>query len=107
MTLAQVKAAIDRGDDIRLYDANSLKSHLASQVQGAIWLRYDDVSVEKLPASKAATLAFYCCNPLCRASPLAAKRMRRSGYTNVWTMPAGISGWKNAGMPVVTGDRAC
>lgn len=106
MSVAEVKAAIDGGIEIHIYDANSQKSYLAGHVPSAKWVEYDTVAASALPASKNAKLVFYCYNPLCTASPLAARRARELGYTNVWTMPAGITGWRDAGMPVVAGDHA-
>jgi len=48
---------------------------------------------------------FYCSGPLCRKAPLAARRAKGFGYTDVRVMSAGISGWMAARLPTESGDR--
>ena len=45
-------------------------------------------------------------NPLCGASPLAAKNALELGYRNVWLLPEGITGWRAGQMPIVSGANA-
>ena len=69
-------------------------------IPGAVLLtsssQYD---VKELPAAKDTKLVFYCANEKCGASHAAAKRAMENGYTNVAVLPAGITGWKQAGQP--------
>lgn len=106
LTVAQVKAMIDRKDAVAIFDVNGHKSYLAGHIPGAQWIAFDQVTAAKLPKSKDAKLLFYCYNPLCGASPLAAKTALSLGYRNVWLMPAGITGWRAAHMPVISGVAA-
>ena len=70
-------------------------------VPGAVLLTSSSsYDVKELPADKASKLVFYCANEKCGASHAAAKKASEAGYTNVAVMPAGISGWKQAGNPV-------
>ena len=102
-TAADVKGMLDRKEAVFIYDANERESFLAGHIPGAQWIQFDAVTAAKLPKSKDAKLLFYCYNPQCGASPLAAKMALSLGYHNVWLMPEGITGWRSAHMPVVVG----
>ena len=105
LSVSDVKQMIDRNEAVYLYDANDRQSYLDGHVPGAIWVSYDAVGTADLPAAKDAKLVFYCYNPMCGASHLAAKRARELGYRNVLRMPEGIVGWRDAKMPVVSGPN--
>lgn len=55
----------------------------------------------ELPPQKDVPLVFYCANVRCLASEVAARRAIDAGYTNVFTLPVGISGWTADGNVVV------
>lgn len=103
LTVVDVKNALDRKENIYIVDANERESYLAGHIPGAQWVRYDAVATTNLPTSKDTKLVFYCYNPRCGASPLAAKTALALGYRHVWLMPEGITGWRSAGMPIVSG----
>ena len=64
---------------------------------------FDEYNVSKeLPASKDASLVFYCANTHCMASHAAAERAVDAGYTHVAVMADGIQGWKKAGQKTAT-----
>ncbi|MCB9654692.1 MAG: rhodanese-like domain-containing protein [Deltaproteobacteria bacterium] len=82
-------------------DANSATTRAKDGIiPGAVLLTsYDSYDAKaELPADKAGALVFYCANERCGASKVAAKRAMTAGYTNVAILPAGIQGWKKAGM---------
>ncbi|MCC7382043.1 MAG: rhodanese-like domain-containing protein [Deltaproteobacteria bacterium] len=64
-----------------------------------------DVSKE-LPAKKDQKLVFYCANEKCGASKRAAERALDNGYVDVAVLPAGIMGWKQAGLPITQQNRS-
>jgi rhodanese-related sulfurtransferase len=103
LTVADVKGLIDGKETVYVFDANERESYLAGHIPGAQWVEYNAVTAAKLPKSKDAKVLFYCYNPQCGASPLAAKAALSLGYRNVWLMPDGITGWRSAHMPVVSG----
>lgn len=105
LTVAEVKGLIDRKEALYVFDANERESYLAGHIPGAQWIAFNAVTAEKLPKSKDAKLLFYCYNPQCGASPLAAKTALSLGYRNVWLMPDGITGWRSAHMPIVAGAK--
>lgn len=102
----ELKALIDRRAPVHIYDANGRNSYLEGHVPGARWIEYDAVTRADLPAGRDAMLVFYCYNPQCGASHLAAGQARRLGYRNVRRMPEGIVGWRAARLPVVAGPTA-
>ena len=82
------------------FDVNSRESWQAAHVPGAANLDPDSFAAAALPADKAATLVFYCSNPLCRKAPRAALRAKQLGHEDVRVMSAGIKGWLSARLPV-------
>ena len=86
-------------------DVNARQSWLRARVPGAINLDPIEYRERDLPDDKQSALVFYCSNPLCRKAPMAARRAAQMGYRNVRVMPAGISGWIAAGLPIESGER--
>lgn len=103
VTVAEVAAMLEKNETVFVFDANGRESYLKGHIPGAQWIQYDVVTSADLPESKDAKLVFYCYNPLCGASPLAAKKAVSLGYRNVWLLPEGITGWREANLPVVSG----
>jgi len=100
---ANLKSALDQGEAIRVYDANSRETYDDGHLPGATWVESDSLTAGVLPAEKDAKLVFYCANEMCMASHFAAKQALALGYTDVHVMPEGIQGWKKAGYPVERG----
>jgi rhodanese-related sulfurtransferase len=86
-----------------LFDVNPPRRWKQSHIPGAVSLDPGRMLESELPADKAAPLLFYCLEPRCGASRSAAKRAMAMGYTNAAYMPAGITGWAEANLPVETG----
>lgn len=87
-----------------VFDVNSPQSWSQAHVPGAKRLDPEAFTPSDLPTDKAATLVFYCSNPMCRKAPNAAKRAKAMGWTNVLVMDAGITGWTNASLPTESLD---
>lgn len=88
---------------LTIIDVNAAQSWLRARVPGALNLGVD-FDAAALPPDLAHALVFYCSNPLCRKAPGAARRAKKLGYTNVFVMSAGISGWTDARLPVHSGN---
>ena len=75
-------------------------------IEGAVNvpLRTIATSLDLLPADKGAPIVIYCKAGTRGAIAMAAVQML--GYTNVRNMAGGITGWLNAGFPVVGGAAA-
>jgi rhodanese-related sulfurtransferase len=84
---------------IGVIDVNSLQSFSKAHVPGARHLDPVAFAASDLPADPAATLVFYCSNPMCRKAPNAARRAKQMGYADVRVLSAGISGWVGDGLP--------
>jgi rhodanese-related sulfurtransferase len=84
-------------------DVNSPQSWRSARVPGSRNLDPAGYGESELPADKAATVVFYCSNPLCRKAPNAARRAAKLGYADVRVMSAGISGWISAKLPTESG----
>ena len=80
-------------------DVNEADNYTFAHIPGAKLLAYDAIKPEDLPADKSIPLVFYCWSPECPAADLAAKTAVSLGHTDVAYMPAGITGWQDAGLP--------
>jgi rhodanese-related sulfurtransferase len=88
---------------VSVFDVNSRASWLAAHVPGARHLDHERFSESELPEDRKRALVFYCSNPLCRKAPLVARRARKAGFSEVFVLSAGISGWLAAGLPTESG----
>jgi len=84
---------------VRVIDVNEADNFAYAHVPGAKLLAYDAIKPEDLPADKTTPLVFYCWSPECPAAGMAAKTAVSLGHTDVACMPAGITGWQDAGLP--------
>jgi rhodanese-related sulfurtransferase len=89
---------------VSVIDVNSRQSWMKAHVPGAVNLDPADYNDSDLPPDKAASVVFYCSNPLCRKAPNAARRAGKMGYGNVMVMSAGISGWLSNKLPTEGGE---
>lgn len=88
---------------VTVCDVNAQASWERARVPGALQLDPDLSHPDLLPTDRGASLVFYCSNPLCRKAPLAARRAKGLGYTDVRVLSAGIRGWVDAGLPTESG----
>ncbi len=79
-----------------VFDCNEADMFQEAHVPGALLTIYDQVSTSILPDDKDADLVFYCYSPECPAGAIAAKTAVSLGYTHVFCMSAGITGWMDA-----------
>ena len=97
ISITDLKKAIS-DNKVTVIDVNGTDSYKAGHVPTAI--DFDaaaDKIADKLPKDKGALVVAYCGGPSCGAYKAAATKAKELGYTNVKHMPAGISGWKEAG----------
>lgn len=84
---------------IHVIDVNEADNYAFAHVPGAKLLVYDQIKPQDLPADRASKLVFYCWSPECPAAEMAAKTAAGLGFTDVYCMHAGITGWEDAGLP--------
>jgi len=101
VTIGQLAGMLESADPPHLYDANGSSTRREyGVIPGATLLPSSrEYSLSLLPESKATPLIFYCASTWCGAAETAAKRAARAGYTRVATLPEGIKGWSEAGLP--------
>jgi len=87
-----------------VFDVNSAQSFVAAHLPGAIHLNASSFPASVLPTDRDALVVFYCSNPWCRNAPLAARRAKTMGHTQVRVLGAGIQGWRESGLPLEGGQ---
>lgn len=91
---------VDASQAACIVDVNARGRWAAAHVPGARHLDPQGFTTADLPADKGALLVFYCSNPMCSKAPIAARRAKAMGFTQVRVMAPGIQGWLAAGLPV-------
>jgi rhodanese-related sulfurtransferase len=101
VTVAEL-SSLKRAKAVTVLDANDRETRARMGIiPGAILLTgSEDYSLSQLPKSKSTKLVFYCASTMCTTAEAAAQRATAAGYTNVATLPVGIKGWAEAGMPI-------
>ena len=90
--------AMLRTPNLYIYDCNEEDMFKEAHVPGAKLTVYDEVTAATLPTDLNAAVVFYCYSPECPAAATAARTAITLGHTNVYSMPAGITGWQDAGL---------
>lgn len=97
ISIKDLKKAID-AKKVTVIDVNGTDSYKDGHIPTAIdFEAKKDKLKDVLPKDKDALVVAYCGGPQCMAYKAAAKAAIAMGYTNVKHLPAGISGWKEAG----------
>jgi rhodanese-related sulfurtransferase len=86
-----------------LFDANPRPRWASGHLPGAMNLDPGAFGEHDLPRNRDAMLVFYCSDPSGAASRHAAKKALKFGFAHVFTMPAGVRGWREAGLPIEAG----
>ena len=101
VTREELKAKMDRGEDVVLVDALSPEHYASSHLPGAVNLPYEFVDeAERVLPDKGAEIVVYCMNEGCSASGEEARELTEMGYRNVRHYAAGKQDWMHAGLPV-------
>lgn len=82
--------------DAVLLDARELKEFETSHIQDALYVGYDNFSIEETSEklkNKQQTIVVYC--SLGIRSEDIAEQLKKAGYTNVFNLFGGIFEWKN------------
>jgi rhodanese-related sulfurtransferase len=83
---------------VTVIDVNGTESWQEGHIPTAIDFEANSEKLAKvLPQDKNALIVAYCGGPKCMAYKEAVKAAQKLGYKNVKHLPAGISGWKDAG----------
>ena len=103
---AELKAMLDSGAKLTLIEALPRKYYAAEHLPGAISLPLDEVRANalRLIPDHGAPVVVYCASSGCRNSHVAADELRKLGYSGVLEYTEGKAGWKEAGLPLETGE---
>ena len=109
VTAAELQVLIDTTPALVLIDARDTEYYAKGHIPGAVQLRPNDATAEKLAElapTKETPMAFYCMNKQCPASGKAAHKAAEHGYTKLYKYADGIEDWQSKGLPVVSENTA-
>lgn len=99
-TVADVKARLDRGEELLLIDVREESEFAKGHIPGAKHLGKGIIErdIEQEVPETATEMILYCGGGY--RSALAADNLRKMGYTSAISMDGGFRGWKEANLPV-------
>lgn len=102
ISIAEVRARIDRGDPIELVDVREDGEWAAGHIRGARHMGRGVIErdIEKTLPDPGAEIILYCGGGF--RSALAADNLQKMGYSNVVSMDGGIRDWRNKGYPLTS-----
>jgi len=102
ITRDEIKARLDRKEDIVILEALPEKYYRHSHLPGALNMPHDAVEAlaPTLVPDRNVEIVVYCANPACKNSGIAAEALTALGYANVRTYEAGKADWIDAGYPI-------
>ena len=108
ITLSELKAKLDAGEDVTLVEALGPMYYEEAHLPGAINIPHEQVDelASTLLPNKQAQIVVYCANGPCKNSGIATKRLLELGYTNVRDYHEGKAEWLEAGLPTESGATA-
>ncbi len=95
----KVQQAVELTDVVWL-DARAKEEYDVSKIKDAVWVGYDDFSVEKVAGiPKSAQVVVYC--SVGYRSEKIAEKLEKEGYEHVRNLYGGIFSWVNKEHPIV------
>jgi len=87
-------------EEVILLDARELEEYQVSHIPNAIWVGYDDFTLDRVKdLSKTATIVTYC--SVGYRSERIGEKLQKAGFENVNNLKGSIFRWMNEGYPVV------
>lgn len=98
----ELKGKLDRSENFVLLDVRSLEACKMERIKGAKCIPLDEleVRIKKEGIDKGRETIVYCSSRECNASPMAAEKLTKLGFSKVEDYKAGLKDWKEAGYPV-------
>ena len=103
LTVQDVRSKLDSDRSFFLVDVREESEWAGGHLPSAIHLSKGIIErdIEATVADSGAEIICYCGGGY--RSALVADNLRKMGYTNVWSMDGGFSGWRAAGLPIESG----
>lgn len=103
VTIADVKAKLDRGEKILLVDVREESEYAVDHLPGAVHLGKGTIErdIEDRVPDQNTPMVLYCGGGF--RSALAADNLQKMGYTKVLSMDGGIRGWREKGFALTKG----
>jgi len=100
----ELQRRIEQGN-ITVLEALPTSNWEAEHLPGAVAFPLDDIDGQaaQLLPDKAAAIAVYCSNSVCKNSHVVAARLTELGYTSVFRYTEGKQDWIEAGLPIESG----
>jgi len=100
VSLDQVKARLDRGEQFLLVDVREESEYAKDHLPGAVHLGKGIIErdIEERVPELGTPVVLYCGGGY--RSALAADNLQKMGYTNVLSMDGGIRGWREKNFPL-------
>lgn len=100
MTITQL---IQEKEDVLLLDARERNEYEISHIPTAIWVGYDDFTLDRVKAiAKDQAVVTYC--SVGYRSERIGEQLQKAGFENVRNLKGSIFQWVNEGQPVVDGE---
>ncbi len=99
VTVAEAKALIERKPDMAILDVRTPSEFDDGHIEGAINIPVDDLAGRLDELSKDDELLVYCRTG--NRSARAVGILNDGGFTKIFHMDEGITGWMDAGYPVI------
>lgn len=101
----ELKNKLDRNDNFTLVDVLSEDDYKESHIPGAINIPLKVIGSEaEKRFDKDDEIVVYCASTDCDASPRAAEKLEKLGFTNVKDYEEGKKGWKEGGQQLESGN---
>jgi rhodanese-related sulfurtransferase len=101
ITAEELKAKIDRGDDFHLVETLLPQEYEKWHLPGAINIHFNKIGKQARDHfDESDEIVVYCHDEECNASPIAAQKLEKLGYKNVYEFSGGKKAWREAEYPI-------
>ena len=105
ITVEEVYEIWSNNEDYTILDVRALEEYSEGHIEGAVLIPDVELKgrLDELPKDK--PIIVHCCSPDCGRSGLAVNILIKNGFSKVYEMSGGFSGWQEKGYPVVIGEK--
>ncbi len=101
ITKEELKHKLDHHEEITVIEVLGPEDYNEKHIKGAINIPVESIGYEVASKFDENTpIVVYCSNKSCTASPVAAKKLEKLGFSNVYDFEGGKKEWEEAGYPM-------